>query len=94
MVLEFCPEPRLDPPELEAAVDCDCCGSTLYWGNTWYEVGGLTLCPDCVERKTRWAKIPEICSNCGKKIEVDDLIVVIGDSVFCDDCVAEIGAEC
>ena len=34
--------------EDQALLHCDICGAALYEGDTFYEINGMELCPDCM----------------------------------------------
>ncbi len=42
------PEPPLEPSEDVIFAYCDYCDEEIYEGETYYDIGGETICVDCL----------------------------------------------
>ena len=40
---------RLDPPDDVIVTRCNCCGGEIYEGESYYNIDGSAVCPDCLE---------------------------------------------
>lgn len=42
-------EPSLEPPEPRACFCCDCCGETIYEGDSFCLLHGWRICESCID---------------------------------------------